>query len=100
MDQRIGPLLRQESASGEVPAKDRSPRSVSDSAAFRAIAGSGAWTMFAIFMVTQTSPRMFPILLVGTIGVYAVSAWRLFSSRQPKDIESGASHESRRQLHR
>lgn len=67
----------------------------------RVIIGAGMWTIFAMFMAVNAPARVLAALLVGTIGVFGVCAWRLLSApKQEPEVHSGARDAAEQQLRR
>ncbi len=69
---------------------------------FRAVFGAGAWTIFAIFMASRPSADTVVnhALLVGSVGVYAVCAWKLMQRREKPNVQSGPRHNAIQKLER
>lgn len=68
---------------------------------FRAVVGAAAWTMFAILMASKPGADSVVkhALLVGTVGVYAVCAWKLMQRSEPPNIQSGPKHDAYKRFH-
>jgi hypothetical protein len=63
---------------------------------FRAVGGAGIWTMFAIWMANRAGADSVVqhALIVGSVGIYAVCAWKLCSRRETPNIQSGPKHDA------